>query len=148
MSAAALDIAAAVEAERAWMEGLLARLVAAETTLGNEEAGQALIAEAFADCGLEPLSVPLDAARLRADPGSSPFSWSVAGKRNVVATWRGRAGAATGAAGGGGAGARPLADPRRPHRRRPAGERGACGRARRSSRASTATGSTAAAAAT
>jgi acetylornithine deacetylase len=89
MSAAAPEIAAAVEAEREWMEELLARLVAAETTLGNEEAGQALIAEAFADCGLEPLSVPLDAERLRADPHSSPFSWSVEGKRNVVATWRG-----------------------------------------------------------
>lgn len=92
MSAAALDIAAAVAAEREWMEQLLARLVTAETTLGNEEAGQALIAEAFADCGLEPVSVPLDAARLRADPFSSPFSWSVEGKRNVVASWAGAGG--------------------------------------------------------
>ncbi|MDO8187452.1 ArgE/DapE family deacylase [Conexibacter sp. JD483] len=101
MSAAALDIAAAVAAEREWMEQLLARLVAAETTLGNEEAGQALVAAAFADCGLEPLSVPLDAARLRADPHSSPFSWSVEGKRNVVATWDGRAGAEASGGGGG-----------------------------------------------
>lgn len=92
MSAAALDIAAAVAAEREWMEELLARLVAAETTLGEEEAGQALIAAAFADCGLEPVSVPLDAARLRANPFSSPFSWSVAGKRDVVATWAGAGG--------------------------------------------------------
>jgi acetylornithine deacetylase len=81
------EVLAAVDAQRPWMEDLLARLVRAPTTLGNEDAGQALMAEAFGDCGLEPVDVPLDAAALRADPGSSPFSWDVSGKRSVVATW-------------------------------------------------------------
>lgn len=87
------DIERAVARERGWMEDLLVRLVEAPTVLGAEEPGQALVADALRDCGLEPVSVPLDADALRADPGSSPFSWSVEGKRNVVATWRGRGGA-------------------------------------------------------
>jgi acetylornithine deacetylase len=45
------------------------------------------MAAAFEDCGLEPVDVPLDAAALRGDPGASPFSWDVAGKRSVVARW-------------------------------------------------------------
>ena len=52
--------------DEAWMVALLERLVAAPTTLGNEEAGQTVMAEAFADCGLEPVDVPLDASALRA----------------------------------------------------------------------------------
>jgi acetylornithine deacetylase len=80
-------ILAAVAAEQEWMEDLLVRLVEAPTTLGGEDAGQAVMAEAFADCGLEPVDVPLDAAALRAAEGSSPFSWDVEGKRDVVATW-------------------------------------------------------------
>jgi acetylornithine deacetylase len=79
----------AVAAQAPWMEALLADLVAAPTTLGNEEAGQALMARAFADCDLAPVDVPMDAAAIRADPHHSPFSWSVEGKRNVVATWSG-----------------------------------------------------------
>jgi acetylornithine deacetylase len=87
MSPGRLD--AAVAAEAAWMEDLLVRLVEAPTVLGNEEPGQVVMAEAFADCGLEPVDVALDAEALRADPHSSPFSWDVSGKRNVVATWAG-----------------------------------------------------------
>jgi acetylornithine deacetylase len=75
-----------------WMVELLERLVAAPTTLGHEEAGQAVMSEAFADCGLEPVDVPLDAEALRAHPHASPFSWSVDGKRDVVATWPGTGG--------------------------------------------------------
>jgi acetylornithine deacetylase len=71
------------------MEDLLVALVQAPTVLGEEEAGQALMERAFADCGLEPASIPMDAEAIRADPRHSPFSWSVEGKRNVVATWRG-----------------------------------------------------------
>jgi acetylornithine deacetylase len=85
-------ILAAVAAEAGWMEDLLAGLVEAPTTLGREDAGQAVMAGAFADCGLEPVDVPLDAAALRAAEGASPFSWDVAGKRNVVATWPGTGG--------------------------------------------------------
>ncbi|HWV86200.1 MAG TPA: ArgE/DapE family deacylase [Capillimicrobium sp.] len=77
----------AVAAQAPWMEALLADLVRAPTVLGDEDAGQAVMARAFADCGLEPVDVPLRADALRGAEGASPFSWDVAGKRNVVATW-------------------------------------------------------------
>ena len=80
----------AVAAEAGWMEDLLVRLVEAPTTLGDEEAGQRIMEQAFADCGLEPRSVPLDAEALRNAEGASPFSWDVRGKRNVVAGWQAR----------------------------------------------------------
>jgi acetylornithine deacetylase len=81
------EVLDAVAAEQAWMEDLLVRLVEAPTVLGHEEAGQAIMAAAWADCGLEPRSVPLDADALRGAEGASPFSWDVDGKRNVVAEW-------------------------------------------------------------
>jgi acetylornithine deacetylase len=80
-------VAEAIAAQVPWMERLLTDLVAAPTVLGQEEPGQALMAQAFADCGLEPVDVAMDAAAIRADPHHSPFSWTVEGKRNVVATW-------------------------------------------------------------
>lgn len=80
-------VLAAVAAEAGWMEDLLVRLVEVPTELGNEEAGQEIVEEAFAACGLEPRSMPLDAGALRAAEGASPFSWDVSGKRNVVAGW-------------------------------------------------------------
>ena len=80
-------IAAAVAAEADWMEDVLTRLVAAPTMLGNEEPGQAVMEGAFRDCGLEPFDLALDAEAIRADPHSSPFSWDVSGKRDVLATW-------------------------------------------------------------
>jgi acetylornithine deacetylase/succinyl-diaminopimelate desuccinylase-like protein len=83
------DIDEAVAGEAAWMQGLLVDLVEARTLLGQEDPGQALMARAFADCGLEPVDIPMVADAIRADPHHSPFSWSVAGKRNVTATWRG-----------------------------------------------------------
>jgi acetylornithine deacetylase len=83
------DLLAAVAAEAAWMEDLLQRLVAAPTTLGHEEPGQVLMTEAFVEAGLEPVDVPMDEAALRAHPLAAPFSWDVAGKRNVVARWPG-----------------------------------------------------------
>jgi acetylornithine deacetylase len=82
----------AVAAESGWMEDLLAELVGAPTVLGAEEPGQAVMARAFADCGLEPRDVWLDHDAIRADPCSSPFSWSVEGKRDVVARWAGTGG--------------------------------------------------------
>src|SRR3954452_13727049 len=87
-----MNLDAAVAAETEWMIALLERLVAAPTTLGHEESGQVLIAQAFADCGLEPVDVPLDAEALRAHPHHSPFSWRVEGKRSVVATLGGSGG--------------------------------------------------------
>lgn len=66
---------------------LLERLVAAPTVLGDEEPGQALIADAFAELGLEPREVAMDEALLRADPHAAPFGWDVSTKRNLVATW-------------------------------------------------------------
>jgi acetylornithine deacetylase len=83
------EVLDAVAAEAGWMEDLLVRLVEAPTVLGAEEAGQAVIEDAWRDCGLAPRSMALDAARLRAAEGASPFSWSVDGKRNVVADWGG-----------------------------------------------------------
>ena len=101
------EILAAVAAEEAAMAELLAELVAAPTLLGDEAAGQAIMRRAFAELGLEPFDVPLDPAALDGHPGAAPFSWDVAGKANVLATWEPAA-----------PGRRPLADPERPHRRR------------------------------
>src|SRR5918999_4098986 len=80
----------AVAAEAGWMEDLLVPLVEAPTTLGDEEDGQRIMEQAFADCGLEPRSVYLDAEALRGAEGASPFSWDVSYKRNVVAVWQAR----------------------------------------------------------
>ena len=80
-----LDAVAAVEDE---MLELLARLVEAPTTLGNEEPGQVIMEEAFREiCGLEPFDIALDADALRASPHAAPFDWDVSGKRNVAADW-------------------------------------------------------------
>ena len=43
---------------------------------------------AFADMGLEPFDVPLDAAALERHPAGAPFGWDVAGKANVLADWQ------------------------------------------------------------
>ena len=80
-------VLAAVAAEADWIEDLLVRLVEAPTVLGAEEAGQQVMEDAFADCGLDPRSVPLNAEALRAAVGASPFTWDVSTKRNVVADW-------------------------------------------------------------
>jgi acetylornithine deacetylase len=79
------ELAAAVAAEEASLDELLRRLVEAPTTLGNEEPGQIVMREAFRDAGLEPRDIALDAEAIRASPFSSPFSWDVFGKANVVA---------------------------------------------------------------
>jgi acetylornithine deacetylase len=81
------EVLDAVAAESGWMQELLVALVEAPTVLGAEEPGQAVMEAAWRDCGLEPRSVPLDAEALRCAEGASPFSWDVAGKRNVVADW-------------------------------------------------------------
>jgi len=79
------DAVAAVEGE---MLELLARLVEAPTTLGNEEPGQVIMADAFRGLlGLEPVDIAMDTEVLRSHPAAAPFSWDVAGKRNVVADW-------------------------------------------------------------
>ena len=80
-------VLAAVAAEADWMEELLFSLVGAPTVLGAEDAGQQIMEDAFAACGLEARSVPLEACALRAAAGASPFTWDVEGKRNVVADW-------------------------------------------------------------
>jgi len=77
----------AVEDEAEWMADVLAALVRAPTTLGNEEVGQMVVREALREIGLQPVHVPMDAAALRASPQASPFDWDVEGKQNVVATW-------------------------------------------------------------
>jgi len=62
------EIADAVAQGSDWMTELLARLVDKDTTLGHEEAGQAVMREALSELGLEPIDVPMDAAALRAHP--------------------------------------------------------------------------------
>jgi acetylornithine deacetylase len=81
------EILAAVAGEETAMVDLLAELVEAPTLLGHEAPGQAIMRRAFADLGLEPFDVPLDPAALARHPAGAPFSWDVAGKANVVATW-------------------------------------------------------------
>ena len=81
------EILAAVAAEQHATERLLVDLVQAPTLLGDERAGQEIMRAAFADLGLEPRDVPLDADALRTHAGASPFSWDVSGKFNVVAEW-------------------------------------------------------------
>jgi acetylornithine deacetylase len=81
------EILAAVAAEAPAMVDLLAELVAAPTLLGDEAPGQAVMRRAFEELGLEPFEVPLDAAALDRHPAGAPFSWDVAGKANVLATW-------------------------------------------------------------
>ena len=82
-----LRILDAIGDEAEWMADVLAALVRAPTTLGNEEAGQVVVRAALREIGLEPVDVPMDAAVLRASPDASPFDWDVDGKHNVVATW-------------------------------------------------------------
>jgi acetylornithine deacetylase len=81
------DIMAAVAAEQPAVEQLLIDLVQAQTLLGAERAGQEIMRAAFANAGLSPRELPLDADALRANPGASPFSWDLDGKYNVVANW-------------------------------------------------------------
>jgi len=81
------QIKAAVAEEQPAMVALLAELVGARTLLGDEASGQAIMRRAFAGLGLEPTDVELTRAALDGHPGAAPFSWDVAGKANVVATW-------------------------------------------------------------
>jgi acetylornithine deacetylase len=84
-------ILAAVAAEEDAMVDLLEELVAAPTVLGHEESGQAVMRRAFGELGIDPVEVPLEPAALERHPAGAPFSWDVAGKANVVATWEPRA---------------------------------------------------------
>ena len=81
------EIQAAIAAEVPAMEDLLVRLVEAPTLLGAEAPGQEIMREAFAELGLSPFDVPMDAGTLRSHPGASPFSWDIRGKANVIADW-------------------------------------------------------------
>jgi acetylornithine deacetylase len=83
------EILRAVAAQTGWMHALLAELVRAPTTLGDEEPGQAIVEAALREVGLDPVDVPMNAERLRRHPLAAPFDWDVEGKRNVVATWGG-----------------------------------------------------------
>ena len=81
------EILAAVAREETAMAELLTELVEAPTLLGDEASGQAVMRRAFADLGLAPFDVPVDAAALAGHPGAAPFGWDVDGKANVLATW-------------------------------------------------------------
>lgn len=81
------ELLAAVAAEQPAIEQLLIDLVQAPTLLGAERAGQEIMRAAFADAGLKPRELALDADALRTHAGASPFSWDIDGKYNVVAEW-------------------------------------------------------------
>ena len=81
------DILAAVAAGEEATAGLIAELVAAPTTLGREEDGQAVMRRAFVGLGMEPVDVPLEREALERHAGGAPFSWDLNGKVNVVADW-------------------------------------------------------------
>ncbi len=83
------DILAAIEEQADWMDEVLAELVRAPTTLGNEEQGQRIVASVLGSMGLDPVDVWMDGERLRSHPLAAPFDWDVSGKRNVVASWSG-----------------------------------------------------------
>ncbi|MGZ5290364.1 MAG: ArgE/DapE family deacylase [Actinomycetota bacterium] len=77
----------AIAEEAGWMTDVLQRLVRADTTLGNEEAGQAIVRDVLRDLELDPVDVRMDEEALRAHPLASPFDWETDGKANVVSTW-------------------------------------------------------------
>jgi acetylornithine deacetylase len=77
----------AIAEEAGWMTDVLQRLVRADTTLGNEEAGQAIVRDVLRDLDLDPVDVRMDEEALRAHPLASPFDWETDGKANVVSTW-------------------------------------------------------------
>jgi acetylornithine deacetylase len=82
------EIGHAVAAVEDEMLELLAELVEAPTTLGNEEAGQQIVERTYRQLlELEPIDIGLDAEALRSHVSASPFSWDVSEKRNVVADW-------------------------------------------------------------
>ena len=81
------EILDAIGAESEWMTELLASLVREPTVLHEEDPGQAVVAQALREVGLDPVNVRMDAEALRAHPAHSPFDWDVSSKRNVVATW-------------------------------------------------------------
>jgi acetylornithine deacetylase len=81
------EILDAIGGQSDWMCDLLARLVEAPTTLGNEEPGQQVIEGAIRELGLIPVDVAMDPEQLRAHPDAAPFDWDVSDKRNVVSTW-------------------------------------------------------------
>ncbi len=81
------EIMGAVAAQESDMQRLLEALVSEPTLLGEETAGQRIMRTAFDDLGLGARELALDADALRAHPGSSPFSWDVSDKFNVVASW-------------------------------------------------------------
>ena len=81
------EILAAVAAQQTAVERLLVELVAAPTLLGSEGSGQEVMSRAFSQLDLPVRELAMDAGALRAHPGSSPFSWDVSAKHNVVADW-------------------------------------------------------------
>jgi acetylornithine deacetylase len=87
----ATEIMAAVAEQEGKMNRLLEALVAEPTLLGEESAGQVIMRAAFEDLGLRARELALAPEVLGSHPGASPFSWDVAGKSNVLASWGPRA---------------------------------------------------------
>lgn len=80
------EISAAVTESRAWAIKALSALVAADTTLGNEEAGQVLMADIYQDLSFKPEWKPISIKAIKKLRGFSPVNWPLEGKRNLIGT--------------------------------------------------------------
>ncbi|MGD8562440.1 MAG: ArgE/DapE family deacylase [Desulfarculaceae bacterium] len=62
------------------------RLVAQDSTLGNEAGALAEVKSEFSRLGFEPTIVPIEVEALSSHPGFAPVPWDYQGRYNVVAT--------------------------------------------------------------
>jgi acetylornithine deacetylase len=76
-----------IDNQRAWMEDLLLRLMAARSIPGREHEAQTIVESVLRDLGLDLSTVPMEAETLRASALASPFDHDITGKYNVVGHW-------------------------------------------------------------
>ncbi len=74
----------AIAGRRDWAVRSLRELVARPTVLGQEDAGQEVVASLYEELGCEVREVPIRLDELRDRPGFSPPDWPSEGKRNLV----------------------------------------------------------------
>lgn len=80
------ELAAALDARRAWSIDTLAGWVRCPSTLGNEATAQEYIARVLQnDLGLRARMQRVDADKIAQLPGYSPADWSYVGRPNIVA---------------------------------------------------------------
>lgn len=80
------ELAAALDARRAWSIDTLAGWVRCPSTLGNEATAQEYIARVFQnDLGLRARMQRIDVDKISKLPGYSPSDWSYVGRPNMIA---------------------------------------------------------------